>query len=88
MRPRICAQVTNRKLYEMTEEEFRTVLAASQPVAYMIAGGSEPSSPYENAMKAWRELGEKHGFDANSVRASNNGPRWFTALPKDRPHDK
>lgn len=69
-----------RKEFEMTEEQFQRILKASQPVPYMVIGGVEPSSPQENANRAWKELGDELGFDHMSVRpVQGKSQRFFTA---------
>lgn len=73
-----------RLIFEMTEEDLAKILDASKRVPYMVFGGMEPISPQENANRAWRELGERMGFDFMSVRPEPaRGDRWFTAEAKD-----
>lgn len=67
------------KEYEMTEEELNEILDACKPVRYMIVGNYVPSSPQENANRAWAELGRKRGFDYLSVKPSPKGNRFFLA---------
>lgn len=76
--------VTTRKEYKLTEEEFQTLLNASQLVRYMVMNGQPPRSPQENANAAWQRLGEKHGFKWDTVNPSKetNNPRVFTAEVK------
>lgn len=66
--------------YEMTEEDLKEILDACKPVVYMIIAGREPSSPQENANRAWERLGKKMGFDFMTVQPSDKGPRFFTAI--------
>lgn len=66
------------KEYEMTDEELQEILNASTPEP-MVFGGQEPPSPQENANRAWRRLGEKRGFDYNTVIPSNKGKKFFRA---------
>jgi len=75
--------MAKRTAYEMTQENLDVLLDASKPVRYMIVGGRPPSSPQENANRAWASLGEKMGFDSTTVRPSNKGNRYFTAIPKE-----
>lgn len=70
-----------RKLFEMTEAQFGKILDASKPVPYMIFGGREPSSPQENANRAWEALGDELGFRHMTVQPDNKGERFFTAEP-------
>lgn len=69
--------------YEMTEKDLEEILEACKPVPCMMIGGVTPSSPQENANRAWASLGEKMGFDSTSVRPSNKGQRFFTAVPSE-----
>ena len=45
--------------YEMTGEDLQKILDASKLVSCMMIGGYVPSSPQENANRAWQALGEK-----------------------------
>ncbi len=69
-----------RTNYEMTEEDLKALLEASKPVTYMVFGGHEPSSPQENANRAWASLGKKMGFDSMTVQPLNKGQRFFSAV--------
>ena len=69
-----------RQEFEMTDEELREILDASQPVPYLIIGGHAPESPQECANRAWQRLGEKRGFIWDSAQpVSGKGQRFFTA---------
>ena len=72
-----------RKEYEMTKAQYYAILAASQPVPYLVAGGIEPATPQENAHRAWQALGKELGFDWETVRPSECGDRFFTAIVSD-----
>lgn len=67
--------------YEMTQSDLDEIMTACAPVPYMVVGGHEPSSPQENANRAWANLGDKMGFDSTSVKPSRKGDRFFTAIP-------
>lgn len=70
--------------YEMSEAEEKEILEASKPVPYIMAGGISPSSPQENANRAWGRLGKKRGFDHMTVRPDpGKGLRFFTAVPSE-----
>ncbi len=78
-----------RTNYEMTEADLDALLKACDPVPYMIVGGMEPSSPQENANRAWAALGAKMGFDSMSVEPiSGKGMRFFTAVPTENEAQK
>lgn len=82
-----------RTEYEMTEADLETLLSASKPVRYMVFGGMPPASPQENANRAWSRLGDKMGFDWNTVEPQpHRGDRCFTAVkvapPSDREQDR
>lgn len=68
--------------YEMTEDDLKELLESCKPVPYMVMGGSAPSSPQENANRAWARLGSKMGFDHMTVQPiPGRGQRFFTAVP-------
>ena len=69
--------------YEMTEDDLRELLTACKPVPCMMIGSMIPSSPQENANRAWAKLGEKMGFDSMTVQPSNQGDRFFSAVPSE-----
>ena len=72
--------------YEMTEAELEELLDACKPVPYMVIGGCVPSSPQENANRAWQKLGDKYGFDYMTVRPiQGKGTRFFSAVPSETP---
>ena len=48
-----------RTNYEMTEDDLKAILDACKPVPCMMVGSYTPSSPQENANRAWAVLGEK-----------------------------
>ncbi len=69
-----------RKEFELTQAQYDAILAASKPVTYMVIGGMEPSSPRENAHRAWQALGKDLGFDWETARPSERGTMFFTAV--------
>ena len=73
-----------RTNYEMTEEDLKEILDACQPVPMIMLQCGNPSSPQENANRAWRRLGEKMGFDSDIVQPIHGkGDRFFTAVPSE-----
>lgn len=68
-----------RKEFEMTEDDYKTLMESCKPVPYMVVGGHAPRSPQENANDAWQLLGAKMGFDYMTVRPNGKGDRHFTA---------
>ena len=69
-----------RKEFEMTENQLKELKEACKPVPYMIFGGREPSSPQENANRAWGKLGSEMGFKHMSVQpVRGKGVAYFTA---------
>ncbi len=67
--------------FEMTQEQLDTILDACKPVLVMKIGNYMPSSPQENANRAWAELGKEMGFEYTTVRpiAGKDG-KFFTAM--------
>jgi len=69
-----------RKEFELSDEDYAYLIAACQPVPYMIIGGVEPASPQENANTAWRRIGSQKGFNGMTVEpVSGKCSRFFTA---------
>ena len=71
--------------YEMTEKDLEEILEACKPTPVMFIGGGVPigGNQQENANSAWEKLGKKLGFDYMTVRPSNKGNRFFTAVPSE-----
>ncbi len=70
--------------YEMSEGQLEKLLNACQPVAVMKIGNYSPSSPQENANRAWQQLGKEMGFEHMTVKPSRaRGQRFFTAIPSE-----
>lgn len=68
-----------RKEYELTTDQFQTLLDACKSVPLIALQCGMPSSPQENANRAWCKLGEELGFDGMTVEPSSKGQRFFTA---------
>lgn len=76
--------MTERREYEMTEEQLAVIRDASKPVPYLVVGGMPPGSPQENAHRAWQALGDEMGFDWQTAEsAPGRGERFFTAVPRE-----
>ena len=68
--------------YEMTQEQRDAIWEASRPVAVMMIGGVMPSSPQENANRAWRSLGKELKFKYETVEpVSGKSDLFFRAEP-------
>jgi len=67
--------------YEMSEGDLEKIMNACRPVPAIIVGGYTPPSVQENANRAWERLGKKMGFDYMTVRPTEKGNRFFTAVP-------
>jgi len=75
--------MSERREYEMTQEQVDILLSASQPVPYMVIGGVAPDSPQERANREWKLLGEQMGFQWDTVRPiDGKSMNFFTAEPK------
>ena len=73
-----------RTEYEMTEKDLEEILDACKPVPMIMLNIGTPSSPQENANRAWEKLGLKMGFDHMTVRPiQGKGDRFFTAVPSE-----
>lgn len=71
-----------RKEYELTTEQFDKLIEACRSVPLIMLQCGMPSSPQENANRAWCALGDELGFDGMSVQPSHKGQRFFTAEEK------
>jgi hypothetical protein len=75
-----------RKMFRMSDSDYRALLdvcKAAYSGPYIVAGGMPPPDPSEAINNAWRELGNRMGFDAMSVESTGINPHDFTAIPKD-----
>lgn len=70
-----------RKEFEMSEKQFEEILEACEPVPMIMLQCGTPSSPQENANRAWDSLGAEMGFDGMTVRP-NGSDKKFTAEVK------
>jgi hypothetical protein len=75
--------------YELTQEQYDRLMEASRPVMYIVACGTEPTSPRENAERVWREVANEHGCRYDTIQPYHGmGPRFFTAEPQETRHDR
>lgn len=74
--------MSERKEYELTAEQFDTLLEACRSVPAIMLQCGPISSPQENANRAWCALGDELGFDGMTVESSPKGHRFFTAIPR------
>ena len=79
-----------RTNYEMTEDDLKRILDACKPTPVMFLSGGAPmcDSPQENANRAWKELGQRMGFDHMTVQPDRRGNRFFTAVPSETPEQR
>ena len=68
-----------RTEFEMTQEQLDKILDACKPVMMIALQCGTPTSPQENANRAWEALGKEIGFDYMTVEPSGKGNRFFTA---------
>ena len=70
----------NEVNYELSQEDLDEILTASKPVTYIVVGGHPPSSPQENANRAWQRVGEEYGFVWDTAQpVTGKGHRFITA---------
>lgn len=70
--------------FEMTQEDFDTLLKSMQPTPLIMLQCGGASDPQERANAAWAALGKKMGFDYMTVwPVKDMGPRFFTAVPSE-----
>ena len=79
--------MTERREYEMAQEDLRMLLDASKSTPVMYLSGGQPMfpTPQENANAAWVTLGKKMGFDSTTVKPSVSGNRFFSAVSTEKP---
>lgn len=63
--------------YEMSDADLSELLEACKPVPCMLIGGFMPSSPQENANRAWASLGRKMEFNHMTVEPISGKPMKF-----------
>lgn len=71
------------KLYEISEEQLKTLLDACRPVLLIATHCGPIPTPQENANDAWSRLGTELEFDHMTVKPSDKGQRFFYAEPSD-----
>ncbi len=72
--------MTERREFEMTQEQLDELMTASKPVPYVVIGGFEPESPQQNANRAWQALADELGFVWDTVKSvPGKGTLFFTA---------
>lgn len=59
--------MTNKTAFEMSDEQLEGLLSACKPVAMIALQCGTPSSPQENANRAWANLGDSMGFEPMTV---------------------
>lgn len=73
-----------RTEYEMTEADLVELMEAFKPVPMIMLQCGNPPSQQENANRAWAALGQKMGFDEDTVRPiEGKGNRFFSAVPSE-----
>ena len=78
--------MTERREYEMSDEDFKEMLEAMKPQPLIMSHCGPTPSPQQLANEAWWKLGRKMGFDGGTARPSpGKGPRFFTAVPDSAP---
>jgi predicted TIM-barrel fold metal-dependent hydrolase len=78
--------MSDRKTYEMSQEQYDKMLKACQPTPAMFLSGGMLAfgTPQENANLAWQELGREMGFKWGTVSPiPDKSPLFFTAEPSD-----
>jgi hypothetical protein len=72
------------KQYRMTDEEYKDVMEASQPVPYIVVGGIEPRSSYDRVMPVWRRIAARVGCVVDSIEVAGTGDNHdFMAEPQE-----
>ena len=75
--------------YEMTEDDLSRLMNACKPQPCIKIGSYTPRSQQESANMAWKELGERMGFDYTTVRPiQGKNARFFSAVPNETEYQK
>ena len=74
--------MTERREYQLTTAQYDKLIEACRPTPAIMLQCGPPSSPQENANRAWCALGNEIGFDGMSVEPSSKGKMFFTAIPR------
>ncbi len=72
-----------RKEFQLTNEQFSSLLEAGKPVPALALQCGMPPSPQASANAWWKKLGAELRFDYMTARPSSKGPRFFTAEVSD-----
>lgn len=75
-----------RLQFQLNDEQFKALMEAAKPVAMIALQCGTPSSPQENANRAWQKLGDELGFDGMTVEPSPKGDRFFIAVVNQAKH--
>jgi len=69
-----------RQEFELSQQQLDRILGASKPVPYIAVQCGEPSSPQENANRAWQSVALELGFVWDSAEpVRSKGDRFITA---------
>jgi hypothetical protein len=75
--------MTERKDFEMTDQQLKDLHAACRPIPYLVVGGVQPMSFKERIDNLWKVMGDSMGFDYKTAApAQGKGEKWFSAVPK------
>lgn len=68
--------------YRLTDEELNELIAATQPVPYLVIGGFAPESPTEKSMRIWTRVAKRVGCQVETIDAADTGDQHdFIAEP-------
>ncbi len=77
--------MSERKSYTMTQSDYDQIVekieAARKVSGMFLSGGRPMGDVQETANQAWKELGDRMGFEHMSVRPGSSKLQ-FTAVPK------
>jgi hypothetical protein len=67
--------------YDLTDEQFEAIMQASRPVPMIALQCGAPSSPQENANRAWRKIAAEVGCRFETIQPYPGEARSFVAEP-------
>jgi hypothetical protein len=68
--------------YRLSDADFNRLLESGRPVPYLVANGSEPTSPRDAVLRIWQEIADREGVDVDSIRRGSDGNGHYTAIAK------
>lgn len=72
-----------KKRFRLTQDEWDEIMEAGRPIAFLIAGGTEPASPQERMRPIWQRIADREGVVMQSIAPYGNDPLDVQGTPLD-----